>query len=200
MRDLPAPCSPRLPREAALADEAALVAAAKRDRHEFTPLYRHYVGRIYAYCFQRLGTREAAEDVTSRTFEQALRQLHTCRDEAFRGWRFTIATHAIADHFRVTHHARSHVALEHVRDTPERGPLVEDAAMAEEAAEQLHALLHHLPADQRRVLELRAAGLRGEEIAVALERSHAAIRMLQLRAVRHLRALLRVDELPGTAP
>jgi DNA-directed RNA polymerase specialized sigma24 family protein len=77
---------------------------------------------------------------------------------------------------------------------------VEDAAMAEEAAEQLHALLHHLPSDQRRVLELRAAGLRGEEIAVVLERSHAAIRMLQLRAVRHLRELLRVDEVPGTAP
>ena len=200
MRDLPAPCSLALPPEAALADEAALVAAAKRDRHEFTPLYRHYVGRVYAYCFRRLGTREAAEDATSRTFEHALRQLHACRDEAFRGWLFTIATHTIADHYRATHHVRSHVALEDVHNTPERGPLVEDAAMAAAAAEQLRELLHHLPADQRRVLELRAAGLRGEEIAVALERSHAAIRMLQLRAVRHLRELLHVDEFPGKAP
>ena len=200
MRDLPAPCSPPLPLEAALADELTLVAAAKRDPREFAPLYRHYVGRVYAYCLRRLGTREAAEDATSRTFEQALRQLHACRDEAFRGWLFTIATHTIADHYRATHHVKSQIALEHVRDTPERGPLMEDAAMAEAAAEHLRQLLHHLPADQRRVLELRAAGLRGEEIAVALERSHAAIRMLQLRAVRHLRELLHVDEFPGTAP
>ena len=200
MHDLRAPCSLRLTRDVPLSDEATLVAAAKRDPREFAPLYRHYVGRVYAYCLRRLGTREAAEDATSRTFEQALRQLHACRDEAFRGWLFTIATRAIADYYRAAHHARSHVALELVRDTPERGPLVEDAAMAKEAAAQLRELLHHLPADQRRVLELRAAGLRGEEIAAVLERSHAAIRMLQLRAVRHLRELLRVDELPGTAP
>src|SRR5215212_3751155 len=118
MHDLRAAHSLLLTCDDVLGDEVALVAAAKRDPRAFAPLYRHYVGRVYAYCLRRLGTREAAEDATSRTFEQALRQLHACRDEAFRGWLFTIATHTIADHHRATHHVRSHVALEDVQNTP----------------------------------------------------------------------------------
>ena len=36
-------------------DEASLVAAAKLDVHAFTPLYRTYAPRIYAYCLHRMG-------------------------------------------------------------------------------------------------------------------------------------------------
>lgn len=195
MRDLRAPRSPQLTRDDALGDEVALVAAAKRDPHAFAPLYRLYVDRVYGYCLRRLGTREAAEDATSRTFEQALRQLGSCRDEAFRGWLFTIATHVVADHYRTFGQRISLVSLEEALDAPDEGVSVADAAIAGEAIAGLQRLLQHLPADQRRVLELRAAGLKGAEIAAVLERSPDAIRMLQLRAVRRLRKLLHAEQL-----
>jgi DNA-directed RNA polymerase specialized sigma24 family protein len=40
------------------------------------------------------------------------------------------------------------------------------------------------------VVELRLAGLTGPEIAASLGKSHAAVKMLQLRAVQKLRILL----------
>jgi len=45
-----------------------------------------------------------------------------------------------------------------------------------------------LPVDQREVIELRLAGLTGREIAEAMERSVDAVKMLQLRAMKRLRA------------
>ena len=42
--------------------------------------------------------------------------------------------------------------------------------------------------DQREVIELRLAGLTGREIAEAMERSVDAVKMLQLRAMKRLRA------------
>ncbi|MGH2551154.1 MAG: RNA polymerase sigma factor [Thermomicrobiales bacterium] len=54
----------------------------------------------------------------------------------------------------------------------------------------LHAALSLLTDDQRQVVELRLAGLTGPEIAEIVERSHAAVKMLQLRAIERLRQIL----------
>ena len=180
-------------------DEASLVAAAKRDVHAFTPLYRGYAPRIYAYCLHRLGSREAAEDATSRTFERAIQHLGSCHDDAFRGWLFTIAMHVVDDHYRGRRSPSSVVPLTWADEVEAPDQPLEEFVMANEAAAHLYQWLQILPADQRRVLELRAAGLRGTEIAALLGRSHAAVRMLQLRAVRHLRGVMENDVQQGHA-
>jgi RNA polymerase sigma factor (sigma-70 family) len=54
--------------------------------------------------------------------------------------------------------------------------------------ESVNSLLMELPVDQREVIELRLAGLTGREIAEAMERSVDAVKMLQLRAMKRLRA------------
>jgi RNA polymerase sigma-70 factor (ECF subfamily) len=171
----------------ATAEAAGLVARAKRDPQAFALLYRRFVGPVYEFCAFRLGSIDAAEDATSRTFERALASLGQCRDESFRGWLFTIAAHVVADHLRG---AGRHRPLDAARDHPDRGPTPEEAAIAGDDARRLAALLGRLPADQRRVLELRLTGLTGAEIAAAMGRSHEAVRMLQVRAIKRLRALL----------
>jgi DNA-directed RNA polymerase specialized sigma24 family protein len=50
--------------------------------------------------------------------------------------------------------------------------------------------LTRLPEGQRRVVELRLAGLTGPEVAAALGRSHDAVRSEQRRALAALRELL----------
>ena len=47
-----------------------------------------------------------------------------------------------------------------------------------------------LPEEQRRVVELRLAGLTGPEVAAALGRSHDSVRTTQRRALARLRTLL----------
>lgn len=174
------------------AEDAALVAAARRDRRAFAPLYRRYVDPVYRYCHRRLGSREAAEDVTSLVFTRALIALPGYRDGSFRGWLFTIAHHAVVDALRAR---RPEAPAEAVAQTPDPAPTPEEETLAAETGRSLRALLVRLSPDQRQVVELHLAGLTGPEIAALLGRSHPAVRSVQSRAVARLRELL-ADEGP----
>ena len=173
-------------------DEAVLVARAKADRHAFAPLYARYLDPVYRYCYRRLGSKEAAEDATSQVFAKALTSLPHYRHGSFAGWLFAIAHNVVADGYRRAAR-RPQRPLDAVGDPPDDGPSPEELALAADERRSVHALLAELPADQRRVIELRLAGLTGAEIAAALQRSVPAVKMLQLRAMTRLRERLGVE-------
>jgi RNA polymerase sigma-70 factor (ECF subfamily) len=178
-----------VPEEAEAAEEAALVAAAKADPRAFAPLYRRHVGPVYRFCLRRLGDREAAEDAAAEVFARALAGLGGFRGGSFRGWLFAIAHRAVVDHARA---ARPRAPLAAAADVADPAPGPEEAAVAAEAAGAVRAVLAQLPRGQRRVVELRLAGLSGVEIAAALGRSHGSVRAQQHRALVRLRRLLGV--------
>jgi len=170
-------------------DDAALVARAQADPRAFAPLYERYVDPVYRYCYRRVGSREAAEDATALVFTKALAALPAYRAGSFAGWLFAIAHNVVAD---VHRRRRPEGPLAAAGDPPDREPGPEEAAIAADERRSVRALLARLPEDQRRVVELRLAGLTGAEIAAALGRSVAAVKMLQLRAMTRLRAELGV--------
>jgi len=172
--------------------EALLVARAKADRHAFAPLYARYLDSVYRYCYRRLGSKEAAEDATSLVFAKALTSLPAYRDGSFGGWLFAIAHNVVADGYRRAAR-RSDRPLDAVGEPLDDRPSPEELAVAADERRSVRALLAELPADQRRVVELRLAGLTGAEIAAALARSVPAVKMLQLRAMTRLRQRLGVD-------
>ncbi|MBA3414375.1 MAG: sigma-70 family RNA polymerase sigma factor, partial [Chloroflexia bacterium] len=172
--------------EPALSDDR-LVAAARSDPAAFALLYRRHVDGVFRYCRCRLGTREAAEDATSAFFERALGKLHAYRGGSFRAWLYTIAHHAVVD----AHRARGDPAPDpELDDIADPGPSPEEVALSIEAARTLREVLAPLSPDQRHVIELHLAGLRGREIAEVLGRRHDAVRAIQSRAVARLRAIL----------
>ena len=175
--------------DAAVADpagEAALMARARHDRRAFAPLYDRYADRVYRYCFRRLGTREAAEDATSLVFAKALAALPGYRGGSAAAWLFAIAHNVCVNAVRRRPDLPLDAAGELIDDAPTGSP--ETAALAAADGDALLALLSGLPSDQRRAVELRLAGLTGAEIAEAMGRSLAAIKMLQARALARLRA------------
>lgn len=175
-------------------DDAALVARAKADVQNFAPLYARYFDAVYGYCVTRLGDADAAEDATSLIFARALAGLAACRPESFRSWLFAIAHNVVSDRFRRSHPMRP---LDAAGDVPDPAPSPEEQVVASERRGALRDLLTELPEDQRRVLELRFAGLTSPEVARVLGRSPTAVRSLQFRAIGRLRALLGHD--PGIA-
>jgi RNA polymerase sigma-70 factor, ECF subfamily len=178
------------PRQAAAPEETsdeAIVARALHDRQAFGLLYDRYVDPVYRYCYGRLGSREEAEDATSLIFARALAALPTHRGGSFRSWLFAIAHNVVINARRDTPH---HHQLAIVVELADPGPRPEEMAEAAERRRSVSEALALLPEQQRRIVELRLAGLTGPEVAAALGRSHDSVRTTQRRALARLRTLL----------
>lgn len=189
------------PETAEFEEDAALVDRARFDPAAFAPLYDRYFDPVYRYCHRRLGNPEDAADATSVVFARALAALPRYRqraDASFRSWLFCIAHNAVTDGYRLRGRRRETAieAADQVAASSRDGS-PEDAAIAAEARTTLHAALDHLSPDQRRVVELRLAGLTGPEIAHALGRTVGSVKIAQHRAYAKLRTIL-TDPAAGT--
>lgn len=169
--------------------DEALVALALRDRQAFGLLYDRYVDAIYRYCYGRLGDREDAEDATSVIFARALAALPAQRGLSFRSWLFAIAHNVVLNSRRDAGHDQP---LEAASERLDPGPTVEELVTDADRRRSVSQALAHLPDQQRRVVELRLAGLTGPEVATTLGRSHDSVRTTQRRALAALRVLLGV--------
>jgi RNA polymerase sigma-70 factor (ECF subfamily) len=170
-------------------DERILVEAAQRDPSRFAELYERNFDRVYAYVSRRLTDRSAVEDVTAEVFRQALANLgqFEWRGSPFVAWLVRIAANAVTDHWRRV--SREQPMLE--ADGPESAPSAPASIDAVERRALLFRLVRSLPADQRRVIEMRFAQEKGvREIARELNRSEGAVKQLQFRAIQNLRAQL----------
>jgi RNA polymerase sigma-70 factor (ECF subfamily) len=193
--------------DSASTSELAIIAAAKDDPRAFAPLYHAYAPAILRYCQRQLGHTDLANDATAQTFTKAIASLgrfDTDRNNpgaTFRSWLFTIAHNVIVDLHRRN---RRHLSLDneptsswlhanaHLTD---RATSPEDLAIAAESARRLRTMLTALPERQRRIVELRLAGLTGIEIASAMGMTHGAVKSAQARAYSTLRGLLRDQHL-----
>ena len=181
-------------------DDAELVLRARHDRQAFAPLYERYFDAVYRYCYHRLGNWDDAEDAASLVFTNALAALSRFhvgagrqsegQSGSFRSWLFAIAHNVVGNTYRSR---RAGQSLMTALDLADRGPSPDEIAAASEAHETVHRLLAQLPVEQRRLLELRIAGLNDADIAGVLGMSHGAVRVAQHRAITRLRAYLGID-------
>lgn len=172
-------------------DEAALVTVAQHDRVAFGPLYERYVDSIYRYVYGRLGNHAEAEDVTARTFQQALAALPEFEhnNASFGAWLAAIARDQIAQRGPVD--ANGAMLDEQSDESPE--PVAGDPVwpVTDDDAADLLTALRQLPLDQQRAIVLKfARGQTSREIGATLNRSEGAVRQLILRALSTLQAAL----------
>lgn len=164
------------------------MALARTDLEAFATLYdRHFAG-IYGYCYRRLGSAERAEDAAQQVFTQALASLPRYREMGrFRSWLYAVAHHVIGEQLSGDY---ANAPIDVIDDVPDPGGSPEEQALGSLERAALLKAIEHLPPDQRLVIELRVAGLKGREIAEELGRSHEAVRMLQHRALARLASVL----------
>ena len=186
-----------------LSDEATVIARARENPLAFAPLYRRLFPVVHGYCLRRLEDSEEAADATAQTFTRALAGLPRFRPDperpgaTFRSWLFAIAHNVVVDAER--RRGRDPRSLPpdaslDARDALGRlvdaGPSPEEWAVAADEGRRLRAVLGMLSEGQRRVVELRLAGLTGAEIAASLGMSVGAVKATQFRAYTRLRTLL----------
>lgn len=180
------PRPPAQSSNASTVEDALLAAEAQADRGAFAAIYdRHFAG-VYGYCYRELGSAERAEDATQQVFEQAFSALPRYREAGkFRSWLYAIAHHVIQSQRAADRISAPLETAGHLSD-PSRSP--EEQALSTLEQRALRDAITRLPRDQRQVIEMRVAGLKGREIAEELNRSHDAVRMLQQRAMDRLAA------------
>lgn len=173
-------------------DEREVIVRARRDPRAFAPLSDRYADPVYRYALRRLGDPEQAADAASQVFVRVLAALPRYRDEAFRSWLFAIAHNVVTDHLRRSGRTTE---LPAAWDAPDPAPSPEHVAICRDEAAELRRLLGGLTSEQREVVELRLAGLTGQEIADRLGRTLGSTVSLQWRAFNRLRRLLAPDTL-----
>jgi len=167
-------------------EEQLLVEAAQKDPARFLDLYEANFERVYAFVSRRVHSRADVEDITSQVFQHALENLprFEWRGVPFVAWLYRIAANAVADRWQ----SRAREDGRPLMDVP--SVEFDDAEIERtEHRAQLFRNVARLPAEQRRVIEMRFVEEKSiSEIANALGKSAGAVKQLQFRAIGNLRA------------
>lgn len=173
-------------------EERELIEAAQREPARFVDVYQEYFEVVYAYAARRTANRAEAEDLASEVFRKALENLPRFKwtGAPFSAWLFRIAANLIADRSRRASKEEKVTALPDAAGNTHQTQQseVEDA----ERRARVFASVDDLIDDQRRVIVMRFAEDKSiSEIATELNKSIGAVKQLQFRALKNLRAKLR---------
>ena len=159
-------------------------------QEEFENLYQSYLTPVYRYCYLRLGSKEAAEDVAHVVFEKVWTAKESYRDQGKTplAYLFTIARNTIIDRLRrneaipIDPQTPAFLSIEDEHHDPR------DLSHQRETAEIVYRGLGKLDEEPREVLMLRyIAELPYEDISLLLGKTQEAIRQIVSRGLKELR-------------
>lgn len=172
--------------------EPQLIASASDgDKTAFSVLYNHYVAQIYRFVYVKTNSKPEAEDVTHDVFLSAWQNIGGYRHKGFpfSSWLYQIARNKIIDHYRTKKFTAP------IDETTEG--IADLAVKADVAADQtlelarIQSAMRELSDDHQNILIMRFIDdLSPAEIAKALEKTEGAVRLMQHRAIKNLRAIL----------
>jgi len=168
--------------------EAEFVSRAKTDPEVFGQLYEQYVDKIYSYIYYRTGNHHDAEDLTAKTFYQALQHIERYVDRGFpiSAWLYRIAHNLVAnwhrDRSRRQVIALDEIALASQRHNPESELELQDDRRL------LLRLTRRMSADRQQLLILKfVEQMSNREIAQIMGRTEGAVKSLYHRTLLALR-------------
>lgn len=172
-----------------------LTRAQAGDAEAFGLVYDRYVDQVFRFIYRRVLDRQVAEDLTSETWLRALRNLAAFRRPGgdFSGWIITIARNLTSNYLQA--HQRRERPVAEVHDQVSIGDVAgpEAAAVQRLTNEALAKGIAQLSPVQRECITLRyLRELSIEETAEALGKTPSAIKAVQHKALKALRALLPV--------
>lgn len=146
---------------------------------------------VFACAYRLTGSRAAAEDITSTTFERALRGIATFRWQGggVRPWLLRITANEATDHYRRHRRSQATVVQGAMRELSTTDPFATaDGPFDQRQLTAVRAALDELPPRYREVIALRyLAGLDADAAATALGCSKPVLAVTLHRALGALR-------------
>jgi len=169
--------------------------ACKGDSQAFAQLYDLFAQKIFKYVRIKIQDRDDAQDILQEVFIKAYKGLENAKDSKeilnFSAWLYTIASNTINDYFRKKYRTPEILTIDENLDLPsEVSPSLEldlqiDMGIARKAFAELSPLY-------RQILELRyIQEFSLEEILKILGKTNLAIRLIQFRALRRVKIIIK---------
>jgi len=166
------------------AEQLLIQEALKGEEEAFIQLYHHHVVYLYRFVFSKTNNQQDAEDLTSETFYQALKNLKSFSGKStFKNWLYGIAKHLILAKYR-ERYSRSTVELDE-NSAFEAPKTIEGSPEHDKKTNFLANILSSLPKNYSNVLEFRfLKGYTIIETADAMGITEENAKVLQHRALK----------------
>ena len=173
-------------------ERALIQSSIEGDSKAFEALYLHYMERIYRYIFFRVGDEAQAEDMAEEVFVRVWEALpkYKLGESRFTNWLYTIAHNLIVDHYRRRN--PTPISTDDLARHADPRDLPEQIVGRKQEFEVIAHSIMQLEDLEQQVLILRfVEGLSHREIAKIIDKSRTASRVIQHRALKTLRILLK---------
>lgn len=153
-------------------------------------MFEQHYGTIFRYARARVGSHAQAEDLTADVFCKAVAGLGRYRPlrPSTLPWLYTIASHQVADHYR---RARPVTDLLEAEQLVDPAPNPADLVASKDLVRRVWRAAKRLPPAQRTAVWLRyGEELELSEIALRMNRSVGAVKLLVHRGLRGVRAAI----------
>lgn len=177
-------------------DDEQLILQAKQDPPAFGALYDKYSYRIYRYIYRQVSDETLANDITSITFEKAMRGLpgYEWQNKSFCAWLYRIARNEI---IRDSYKRRLLAPFRFLKETSTEKRSLELYIQRHEQYQEIQQALNKLSDKDRELISLRFfEELSAKEVGEVLNMSTTNVYVSLHRALKRLKATM---ELPPIA-
>ncbi len=171
-------------------EKVIIESAVRGESSAFGLLYDHYQPKIYRFIVVKVARREEAEDLTHQVFLSAWQSIGSYKDVGypFSSWLYRIARNQVIDHYRTN---RASVGLEEI--DPDIFATESHEVATEERFELDRALtaIRRLKPEYQDVIMMRfVEDLSVKDVALAIDKSEGAVKLIQHRALKQLKDIL----------
>jgi RNA polymerase sigma-70 factor (ECF subfamily) len=163
--------------------ETERIAAAQKNPEAFSDLYRAYVRPMFRFLYNRVGSADEAQELTSSVFLAAVESLPRYRHRGkFAAWLFSIARRKVSDYYR----RRQPFPLEEIRHLPGEDDVAAQVSRRDEIL-RMKERIAALDEDEREWIHLHfAAELTYAEMAALLGKKEEAVKKAMQRLLSRL--------------
>ncbi len=178
--------------ESKLDEKVALERLKKNDGQAFENIYRQYWEPLFNKAYSYLRDENDTKELIQELFVELWQNRHTLEiHTSLSGYLQSATRFKVLNYFKSATVRERYIASVKP-DSPSSGSDVEDAVNYSELHAALHAALQLLPAQPRRVYELRQnQGLSNAEIADSMHISVSTVEKHMIKAVKHIRKQLK---------
>ena len=170
----------------------------KGDVNAFDQVYRKYAGKLYAFSFKYLKSKEEAEELVQSVFLKVWENQRNLKSESsFKSYLFTIAYNEICNLFRQRSYLRKFMESSLISNHEASGE-TEAQIDAQFVLEQLDRIIAKLPEKQRVIFKKsRQEGKTTKDIAAELGLSAGTVDNYLSDALKYIRNHLEDRNLAG---